>query len=207
MSTFDDMVNKIASDMQRSDLKTQIGTAINRAIRYYYDKDPFYFNEATATFTTTQGQKIYTPSDTNITDIAKILQVEIEINPSTNISLTPRTFQYIQDVNINNTQGQPFDYAYYNESFYIYPVPDNTYTITVFYNNEFQELSGAESNAFTTDAEDLIEARARWSLYKAVIRNKDAALDAKEQETDALQAIRTATARRVSTGKVRPIKF
>lgn len=207
MTTFNSMVAKIADDMQRGDLTTQIGREINRAIRYYYNLDPFYFNEATGTFTTVQGQQIYTSTNTGITDISALLWVKIAINSSWQKELNPRTFQYIQEYNINATQGQPFDYAYYNESFYLYPVPNDAYTVTVYYNKTFADLSGEQENAFTTQAEDLIEARVRWALYMHAIQNPEAAKMAKEEEMDALQALRIATADIASTGFVRPIKF
>lgn len=209
MSTINAMENKIKSDINRSDLTSQISTAINRAIRYYYNSDNFYFNETTATFDTVSGQKIYenTDSGTGITDIAEILMVKIAINASTLIELTPRTFQYLEQLDVNSNPGQPFDYAYYNQNFYIYPIPDAAYTVTVYYNKEYSDLSGNNSNDFTTDAEDLIEARARWLLYMHVIRDSEAAAMSKAEEKDALQALRISTARKTSTGKVRPIKF
>ena len=207
MSTFEGMGVNIATDINRIDLISKIEDNINRAIRYYYNSDDFYFNEGTGTFSTVADQQIYTSSNTNITDIASILQVKIEINTSTNMVLTPRTFQYIQEVNVNQTTGQPFDYAYYNQAFYIYPVPDNAYTITVYYNKSYADLSGSDSNAFTTDAEDLIEARVRWMMYSHVIRNPEAAQTAKAEEMDALQALRISSGRKMSTGLVRPIRF
>ncbi len=207
MSTFADMVSKIADDMKREDLTTNIGVAVNRAISHYAGQDPFYFNEATGTFSTVASQKIYTSTDTNITDIASILMVKIAINASTLIELTPRTFQYIEQLDVNSNPGQPFDYAYYNESFYIYPIPDAVYTVTVYYYKDYPELEGAQSNDFTNFAEDLIEARARWNLYSATIQDVEAAKLAKDQEMDALQALRYSSARKMSTGKVRPIQF
>jgi len=42
MTTFSQMVSNIASDIKRNDLETQIGTAINRSIRYYYNTNPFF---------------------------------------------------------------------------------------------------------------------------------------------------------------------
>ncbi len=204
MTTFTDMVGNIADDIQRPDLTTQIGRFLNRSIRYYYNSDIFYFNETTGTFSTVASQKIYTQANTDLTDIAGILMVKIAINSSTNIELTPRTLQYIEQINVNASPGQPSDYAYYNQSFYIYPIPDAAYTVTVYYYKEYTDISGTQSNDFTTDAEDLIEARTRWQLYSHVIRNSEAAQAAKQEELDALSALRISTGRKISTGLARP---
>lgn len=208
MATFGELVSNISGDMNRTDLDESIERYINRSIKYYSRQDPFYFNEATGTFSTVASQFIYTEDDTQLTDIDKILMVKIEINTSTNIELTPRTFQYVQRINVNNSPGQPFDYAYYNNSFYIYPVADQAYTVTVYYNKSYAELSNdSDSNDFTTEAEDLIEARTRWYLYSQVIRNQEGAQNAKQEELDAVSNLRTATLRKTGSGKIHSTQF
>ena len=58
MATWDDLISRIADDLNRADLNTQIGVAVNRAITHY-QSERTWFNETTDTFTTTQlsGEK------------------------------------------------------------------------------------------------------------------------------------------------------
>lgn len=78
MSTYAQMQAKIADDLNRSDLTSQIQREINRAIRKYASM-PFWFSSATANFTTANGQWNYDtadglPSNIRIVDYLRINQ-------------------------------------------------------------------------------------------------------------------------------------
>lgn len=78
MSTYTQMQAKIADDLNRSDLTSQIQREINRAIRKYASI-PMWFSSTTANFLTAAGQQSYDtadnlPSNIRIVDYVRINQ-------------------------------------------------------------------------------------------------------------------------------------
>ena len=206
MSTFLQMRTKIADYLDRSDLTDQIKDAINRAIEYY-EKERFWFNEKVGTFATVANTKNYGSAGGVPTDIAEIDYVEVT-QSGKEYELKPRTFDYIKQRQGYDPTGLPTDYAFYQENFYLNPVPNGIYTITISYQQKYTALSAdADTNDFTTDAEDLIEARSRWWLYKNVIKDREEADLAKQDELDALNSLREKTRKLIATGYVKPTCF
>jgi hypothetical protein len=206
MSTFLQMQSQIADDLDRTDLTTQIKKAINRSIEYY-EKERFWFNEKVSTFSTVANQKNYSSSDGIPTDIAEIDYVEITISGKEH-KLKRRTYDYVKERIGFDMTGEPTDYCYYQENFYLYPIPNAVRTITVSYQQKYSELSGdTDTNDFTTEAEDLIESRARWWLYLKTIKDSDQAQIAKSEEIDALLSLRAKTEKLLSTGFITPTQF
>lgn len=200
------MQQRIADDLNRADLTTQIKKAINRAIVFYL-KEPFWFKETSATFSTVASQKAYSNTDTSITDIGRIYLVESVLN-NANYEMTERDIKWVENMNPNDAIGQPTDYAWWQNKFYIYLVPSGIFTIRVWYTKKYTELSAdADTNDWTTTAEDLIEARARWWIYKRVILDKAQADEAKIEEMEALTGLREVNEGYVAQGRVPPTCF
>ncbi len=208
MTAFSDVVARIADDAERTDLTTQIKKAINRAI-HHYEKERFYFNEATNTFSTVASQNTYTSSDAAfIANIAEIDLVKVTLSATNIPPLTKRSYTFLQEVDVGAITGDPCDYAWYASKLWLYPTPNAVLTITVSGQTKYTELSAdADTNVWTTDAEDLIEARARWWLYKRVILDAEQASLAKEEELEALQALREKTAHLKDSGGLMPTEF
>jgi len=202
MSTLAAMVAEIATEINRTDLNTQITLAINRAILYYSRDQRFWFNETTGTFVTVANQQSYGTADGTPTDILDIDLVRIAVASTDNPVLQKRTYQQIQTWNLSNIAGEPAYYAYYQNKFWLYPLPAQVYTITVSYAKSYATLSGSQNNDFTDNAEDLIEARAMWWVYKRLLRNYAAAADMKQEELDALEALQSQTTRLVKSGRL-----
>lgn len=189
MSTFLEMQQRIADDLNRADLSTQIKKAINRAITFY-QKEPFWFKETSLPFNTIAGQKIYTTTDTSITDISRIHYMKAVIN-SANYKVTEKPLSFIEERNPNNTQGIVRYYAWWQNQIYFYLVPNQIWAVTVYYTKTYAALSAdSDTNDWTTYAEDLIEARARKWLYARIIKNVAQAQIAELEETQALGALR-----------------
>lgn len=208
MSTLATMRARIANDINRTDLNTQIDLGINRAILYYQKSVRFWFNETTSTFATVASQESYGTADGLPSDIQEIDIAKITLASSNIPELIRRTYKYIQDKNIGNFVAPPSDYAFYTEKIWLYPIPDSIYTITLSYLKSYATLSNdGDSNDFTDNAEDLIEARARAWIYRRLLMNYDAAREAESEERDALLALRTLTTRLSHSGYVRSTDF
>ena len=206
MSTLVQMRSRIADDLNRSDLSTQIDRAINRAIEHY-ESEGFWFDEKIATFNTVASQENYGSVDSIPTDIKEIDFVQVTIS-GRKFELYPRTYDYIKRMNASGTTGEPYDYCYYQENFYLSPIPNAVRTITVSYQQKYSTLSAdGDSNDFTTDAEDLIENHAKADIYANTLHEPDEASRCWQMRDIALNALRAKTYKLKASGKLVPTSF
>ncbi|MGA1554164.1 MAG: phage adaptor protein [Burkholderiaceae bacterium] len=208
MSTFLEMQQRIADDLDRTDLTTQIKKAINRAI-VYYEKEPLWFKESSATFTAVSGQEEYTygsdsvPSDVAMIDIMERAYGGQKISMQ---EITPFELEAKQSL---TATGIPDEFAQYEDKFKLYPIPNQSgITIYIKYTKTYDELSAdGDTNDWLTYAEDLIEAKARWWINARILRDNDAAANDAAQEMDALDALRTKNVHKTGQGRVIPTQF
>lgn len=192
MSTFAEMQSRIADDLNRTDLTTQIKKAINRAISHYSNEE-FWFAETYSTFNCVADQETYGTVDGLPTDLRDIVLLQVTISGSDYI-LNRRSISYVREQDPSNNSGQPTDYAFFQQKIYLYPIPDDEYTIKIFYKKDYADLSAtSDTNDFTTipEAEELIENRAEWWLATRLLRDKELAELAKLNEQEALTVLRT----------------
>lgn len=207
-TTLSTMRSRIADDLNRDDLDTQIDKAINRAITFY-EKEEFWFKETTGSFNTIANQQTYGTADGVPTDIKLIYDdVKIVLSSSFRPKLRQRTFDYIQQRDIGSLTSQPLDWCWYQNKIYLYPPPNGSWQIILPYLKLYTPLSqDTDTNDFLTYAEDLIEARASWWLYTRLLKDYDAANIAKAEETESLQAMREKSRQYQSTNKITATHF
>jgi hypothetical protein len=208
MSTFAQMRAVIADDLDRSDLTTQINRAINRAITHY-EKERFWFNEKTGTFSTVANQSSYGSADSIPTDMAEIDYMEVTVTSTDKPEIKGgKTFSEIAYlIGGGGTGSYPEHYAFYQEKLYFYPIPDSVKTITVYYQQKYTELSAdADTNDWTTYAEDLIESRACWWIYSRILKDMEQANMYKGVELDALESLRAKTEKLIKS-EIKPTEF
>ena len=207
MATFEEMQNRIADDLNRTDLTTQIKKAINRAVEFY-EKERFWFNESVWSFSASNGVEEVSFSSALTTDVFERDAVTLTRSATDIYPLDEITFQELRRIatsGTSNSQGPPSRYATFNNRWFFYPVPDSNYVLHVYGQKGYATLSASgDTNDFTTDAEDLIEARARWWLYARVLKDMPNATVAKTEEIEALQSLRSKSTSRISTGRVKP---
>lgn len=201
MATFSAMRSRIADDLDDSTVDTQIGVAINRAIDHY-QSERFWFTEAIATFATVADQDSYGTGDGIPSDINKIDTLQVTVNNDF-IRLFEKTYDWMKLVDSGRISGRPTFWTWYEDKIFLYPTPDDAYTITVSYTKNYVDLSAdGDTNDFTDNAEDLIEARAEYWMYTRVVKDFEAAKFAKQEEVEALTALRSITSKRVATGRL-----
>lgn len=175
--TLDDMKTRIASELARSDLTTQIANAITDAIGIY-QKQRYRFNETVPddakTFATVQGRATYGAADNaNIPTMLKIDYLLMQV-ANTIFALKREDPERVKLYNqVNTMQGQPSFFAYEGNELIISAVPDQAYTI--FLNGQFvapAPSSGAETgNHWMLEGERLIRSMAKYLIAKHVTRN------------------------------------
>lgn len=208
MTTFATMRSRIADDLSRTDLTTQINLAINRAI-IYFESERFWFSETTGTFSTIANQQSYGTGDSLPSDIKEIDDpVRITIS-STNIpSLKRIPYAELLAKDIGAFVGQPSEWSWFQSKMYFYPRPDSIKTITLSYQKSYTALSGdSDTNDWTVYAESLIESAARYDLFKNTIRDEAQASGEKEQIAYHLNCLREKNRKLVSVGRVTPTSW
>lgn len=190
MSTFLEVQNNIEGYLLRYDIQPQIQLAINRAIKKF-SKAKLWFDETQQDFLTVQGKWQYGAADGVPDDIRQIDHMRITVN-NVYYTVIQRPIQYIIEANVNNNQGQPIDWAWYEEEIFFYPIPQHDYPITLFYQKQYAPLVfPTDTNDWITieEAEELIENEAlRW-IYKKVLLDKDMADEYKVEAAESLRVL------------------
>jgi hypothetical protein len=209
MSTLAEMRSRIADDLNRTDMNTQIDKFINRSI-IAYKKEPLWFTETSATFSTIASQSTYGSADGVPTTIDQIDYMEVTVDSSNKYKIIPKDFSdIIRLLGItSSTQQYPSYYAFYKNTIYFYPTPSTVRTITIYFKKSYATLAlDADTNDWLTEAEDLIEARATWMIYKRVIKDYQAAQDAKVEEMEAIEFLRQISKNKVARGQIKATRF
>lgn len=174
------MKARIADELARDDLTTQIGYAINDAISAY-NNERFYFNESRdLTFVTVQGQDFYTSSDlADMPNIIKIDWMKLYLNnyPYALFASSPEELEALSIA--GTSMGQPYQYCWYQQKIRIYPIP-STAGLTIRIGAVISQAPPANDsvtgNPWMADAERLIRSRAKWELARHVLNDDDLAL-------------------------------
>lgn len=200
MSTYGEMQTNIATFLRRDDLSTEIPTAIKRAIAHYGTEPWPWLEERSTSLTTAANTKTVSPPS----DFGRDLSMSVTVN-SIKYPLSKKPMQYLEELYYADSLTEsPFLYAYWDQVFYLYPIPDDAYTLTLNYFEDLAALADSDdSNAWTTTAEELIEARAMWWLATAVMRNAVTAENAKGRELEAYNRLRARATLQASSGKLR----
>lgn len=211
MASFGDMKTRIADELDRSDLTSQIAKAIQSAIAHY-ERRHFYFNESSFTFSTVAGQETYTSAAAAAIGTAAEIQRLNGSFYSTRTPLFKRAWEDLDDVSGQTTSyAQPEDWAYRAYAIRLYPIPDRSYVITGYHVARYSALSAdGDSNVWTNEAEELIRTRAKIDLMANVIRGPEMAEEImflRAQERDALTALTMEATSRQATGFIKPTVF
>lgn len=189
MANFLKLQTIIEDAILRPDVNAQVKEAINMAIARY-SKARLWFVETRQDFNTTQGDWFYT-TPIIPDDIRQIDYMRITVN-NVYYDLNQRDIQFIISANVNGNQGQPVDWAWWDQSIYFYPVPQDTYAISIFYQKTYAPLvDPTDANDWTTilEAQDLIIAETLRRLYKYIILDAEKAAEYSAEAKEAMQVL------------------
>lgn len=194
MSTYAQITSRIADDLNRSDLTSQIAQQVLLAITAY-EHERFWFNETSTTLTATVGQAYVSyPSD-----LLRVDHLYITIS-NRNIELIPKDINTIIEFR-PTTNGRPRSYALYQNRIEFDRPPNSAYSHPLYYVKQLTTLSAdSDTNGWTTEGEDLIVARAEKILYATVLKDQEKATIAQSLERQALTALRERSIGKVGLG-------
>jgi|GEM_PF-814950 len=213
--TFVDMVSIISDELDdtNGEYVSQIQSAIFSAIRFC-EREPLYFNESReVVFSTIKGREWYGGSDEpNISTLAGLTNVYCEDGYNRQQTLlqheTSETLELLSDGSA--VQGRPRYYTYFAQKLRLYPVPDNNrYRIRLALSpvRLHNITSASEAHPWFYEAFDMIKARAKYELYKDILKDAPMAMAAFNDFDEQLTALRVETSRRNGTGYIRATGF
>ena len=197
MGTYAQLKARVAAELMRTDQTANIVSAIARAIEHYAGKR-FWFNQDSATATLDAGETYL--------EAPRYLDNIYVLDGATPRRLEPVRLDEMTDLQAFNPQGQlPYLYALYGAQVRVYPPPDQTYTFRSHGLFDLAPLTAdADANAWTTEAQDLIASRAKYTISRDIIGNADRAAAAQLAEREALRALMAETTKRMGTGRLMP---
>lgn len=212
MATKADLAAKIADDLARSDLSTQITDAINYSIKRY-ERERFWFNDQdniTATLTISAAQLAL--SDIPV-KLFQIDRVRLELSSSTYLDLYPRDRNWIaarQDIQLTS---MPVEYCVYDEALQFDSIADQSYRLVL--DGVVSIADTATSNSYSNgsaatwfnEARDMIRADAKRDLYTHVIKDFEFAARMNETAQYEFNQLKGRTNRIRKSGQIRPTRF
>lgn len=214
MSTLTIMKARIADELARTDLTSQIAYAISDAIAAYQDERFFFSESRSVTVATVADQEFYGASDAAaLGTLVKIDYVTYTASGSNQVwRLPPMRPADMEEASTSGTStGSPSWYAFYNKQLRLYPVPDAVYTVRVAGAvSVAAPASDSEAdNPWMTYAERLIRSRAKLELALHVLKDMDLAQTMSEAVTEALEQLkeRTNQLTQVGEGVIRAMEF
>lgn len=213
MSTLAIMKARIADEIARSDLTTQIAYAIDDAIEAY-QQCRFFFNETReVTFTTVANQEFYGKTDQ--AELGNLVDIDYMT-----IYYGDQSYEVVQErpnivewSSTNGTStGQPTSYAYYNQQIRLYPVPDtagHSVRVAGAYKVAAPTTDSEADNPWMTHAKRLIRCRAKFEIYSHVEQDLELAREQAQLMEEAKDQIEAHTTRLIqyNKGRVLPMEF
>ena len=171
---------------------------INRSIRYYSNYR-FWFNEDLATITLVSGQQLVPDIPTDLVSELQVNglmliddQIKIDL-----LKLPPDDFFERDD----DQTGRPYFYTYRDNEYLLLPTPNEAYSLVFRYLKTYADMTlDADTNDFTTYAEDLIMLHTLKNIYAEDKNDPEFAAAFAELERSELKALKERTDNRNGSG-------
>lgn len=207
MSTLADLKSRIATELARTDLTSQIANAVNDAIKFY-GRERFWFNQTrTITFATVNGKQAYGVTDQSL--IPSLIKIDdLYFTGTTTYPLdrySPTDFEFL--IGGSTANGKPYAYTYTDNQILLYPTPNDAYMLRLYAHYRLPTITDSETNAWTDDAEELIRTHAKQLLYIDPLEDDQGAARMGVKIPELLSGLRAETSARMGTGRIRPTQF
>lgn len=211
MTTLAIMKARIATELRRTNISTQIADAINTSIEAYKSEPLWFTQKYNVDITLNSGQEFYTGTDNAWIERIQRLDFVHLLMGTQAYTLTLVSQEWLDIASTSGSNGgQPYRVGYFAETLRFFPVP-NASGMSARLTGKFEIPAPAgdaeASNPWMTDAEELIRCRAKYELFQHVLYDavKAAIFDPARvgSPTDrALKQLRKRTAAKMHTGRV-----
>lgn len=205
---------RIAGDMDRSDLSSEVSEAVIDAIQEL-SVERFAFNQSGGfTLAVSADDADYVVGDWQLnggSDFDAIIepdQLWIRIGGNDH-RLRHVSWDEIKDQSQSSpTTGQPYSYAYFGDAWKIYPVPDQTYTVYMRAHYRLTALASEGTiNAWTNDARRLTGAAAKGILFAEVLDDDRNAAKMSILVERYKSRFHREASKKAGTGRIQPTTF
>lgn len=203
MSDFGTLQAKILDDINRDDMTAQVQDAIVAAVKFYDKKSSYWFQEERVETTVVPNQAYYSlPDDYH----SKMLMTLTEDSDTYKVS--PKDMGYIEE-NYEGFTARPCYFALWDNQIRLYPTPDQTATLNLFYQKRLNDVSATSTytSEWLDDGYELIRARAKADVLLNTLHDTEAGSLAKQMEREEKDALDLANVRRKRTGKIKKHNF
>jgi hypothetical protein len=209
MATYAELKARIIRETNRDDLSDTLALSLTQAIKdaiEYYADQRFWFNEAILTSVTVLNNEYVSLPGTLA--LRKLDLFAITIG-ATQYTLRMQSLKQIEEwAKAIQTQGQPTNFAVYGATdiptYRLWPRPNAVFPLTWIGVIDESTLSAdSDTNSWTTYGYGLITARAKMLLYRDQFRDQEGAVIAANAEAQQLHKLKSETARRLGTGRMR----
>ncbi|WP_455465846.1 hypothetical protein [Bartonella sp. B39] len=211
--TFAFMVALIQDEIDdtTAEYSTQIQDSIFTALRLC-EREPFFFSEKRKMSFKTQPKKTWYGQEEGVfIESEKALErVLLGTHHTTQIPLLFKSVEALQkQYGLQPVQGTPIFYTYLNQKIGLFPTPKQVETVRLFYAPVClgDEKVMEEDNPWLIHAFDLIKARAKYELYKNILKDSEYAAVSFRDYQEQLQALRLETSRRKDSSNILPMQF
>jgi len=195
---------QIAGDLRRSNLTSEIATAVLDAIQDH-GAERFYFNDTSVyTFSTVSGTDVY--AITAQDPIQEFIQIDnLRALLGSWYDVRREDYDTVERLYSAPSSGQPLLYAVFGNSLRFYPLPNAAFPIRVFGHYRLIPLTADnQSNAWTNAAKNLIRYSVLKRLFMTPIRDAQQAQYFEAAEVRELEYLRRETERRARRGQMEP---
>lgn len=213
-STFSNLVLQIADEIDDTtgEYAGQIQNACFQAIRWC-EREVYYFNETRDVFfAANDGQDWYDGNDNpNIPTLIRITAAYCERPDGRRTQIRrvmPDELEHLADSSAS--RGEPSAFTYFGQRVRLYPIPDDAgYTIRLQLGPyRLTTISSeSDSNVWTTEAFDMVKARAKYIIYKDILKDATLAAEALNDYTEQHNALKAETSRRNGRGVIVATSF
>lgn len=212
MATYADLQARIARELHRTDLTSDIQSAIKSAIDFYASQR-FHWNEKRWSLTTIAGTKFYgqsTPSPGTLpSDILEIDSITVTANARI-YQLDRMTYIDMDAIDAGTTPlaGYPRLWSWYGGQLRLYPTPNSSYVLNLSGQYQLPALSNdADTNFWTTEAEGLIRCRAKRELYAHLLLDDPNAIRMDALSKEALRSLKAQANKLIASGRISSTRF
>ncbi len=211
--TFASMVALIQDEIDdtTAEYSVQIQDSIFTASRLC-EREPFFFNERRQTrFKTQSGKTWYGQEEGIFLESEEAL--ECVLLGTDDVIQTPllfKSFDALQkQYGLQPVQGTPLFYTFLDQEIGLFPTSKQVESVRLFYAPvRFGDKRVMEDdNPWLIYAFDLIKARAKYELYKNILKDSEYAAVSFRDYQEQLQALRMETSRRKSSSNILPMQF
>lgn len=203
--TFSNLQTRISAEINEASnvnvTVAQVKTAIISAIEYYERQRKWFSETVNKNLWTLSGTEfVPLPNDFVFLDKAQIQISTSNIVPLVNVGWD----EYSSYSFSSTTSGQPANFCVYGEKLWLYPTPNDVYTLILSYVSRLQTLSASDDhNGWTDYAEPLIRSRAKWDIFNNLLYFPKLAAVCKAEELDTFSALEMEQTQKSTTGRQR----